>query len=479
MIPAIYAKIRCIAYLGVDWDFTPPSHPPSSRTGVDTSGYTDRSDGQVNIRPELKKSSVSSPSCLGRSEDLNPLKISPSQKAGEPAASSSNGLDRSGNLTTRASPFISALDMFNEIVPNCDSKKIRPNIDAMERFQRDKTKCLGNTSRGIQCRCRNRSRDGQEIEQRLTALAARPFKNTQRCVEELHELIDLAICPYQCSKVKRRVGLLVSPDPRKEETIKAKAEELPDRILTRDESSITEGQKAQSVVSPVALSTPKITYWLRERSRTTLVYFPDFRPYQTKRARASIVTNWVIKQAERPLTRRQCKAGYLYVYWNKATFGIYKIGFTTLDVDERLKGWESQCKHTAQKLYQSPFEVKNVERLEKLVHAELKEFRVKEYGCHGCLGNHDEWFKDVDFEVIRESIAFWTKWIMEEPYEEVKGKWLLKEDAKKGLPQLCNMLSVLKAKERKAKSITITARRHNLRPRFARSSSSSYNRANW
>ena len=369
--------------------------------------------------------------------------------------------------------------MFNEIVPNCDSKKTRPNIDAMERFQHDKTKCLGNTPKGIQCRCRNRSRDGQEIEQRLTALAARPFENTQRCVDELHELIDLAICPYQCSKVKRRVGLLVPPDPRKEETIKAEVEELPDRILKRDESSITGGQKAQAVVSPVALSTPKITYWLRERSRTTLVYFPNFRSYQTKRARASIVTNWVIKQAERPLTPRQCKAGYLYVYWNKATFGDYKIGFTTLDVDERLKEWESRCKHTAQKLYQSPFEVKNVERLEKLVHAELKEFRVKEYGCRGCLGNHDEWFKGVDFEVVRESIAFWTKWIMEEPYEEVEGKWLLKEDAKKELPELCSRLSVVKPKESKAKSIRITAQRHNLRPRIARNSSSRFSRGDW
>ena len=330
----IYAKIRFLAYSSVDWDFRPQGHHPSSLIGVDTSEHTDRSNGQANIRPKARRS----------------------------AASSSKSLDRSEDLDISASPFVSALDKFKEIVPNC----------------------------GISIR------------------------------------------------VKRKT---------------------------------TEKRQAQAVVFPVIFSTSNITYWWDELTKWAPSYLPNYLPYQTKDSHDSDVSEWVIQQAEKPLTPRERKAGYLYVYWNKSTFGVYKIGFTTRNVDERLREWERKCKHTAQKQYESPFAVRNIERLERLVHAELKEYRVKEYGCHGCLKNHDEWFNGVGLKVILKSIAFWTEWIMKEPYKKINGEWSLKEDAKNGLPQLCNVLSVAKAEENKEKSIRITPRRHNHRPSTAKRSS--------
>lgn len=464
---AIYAKIRFIEWSSFDWSstfFTPQYRPPTTCSGDDTLGYTDRSERHIDFRPKSTRS----------------------------AASSSNSRDGSEDLNFSAGPFVSALAKFNEIVPNCDSRKSRPNIDAMERFQREPTKCLGNTLKGIKC-CRSvSSQDQQVIRQLLTKLAARRFENTQTCVDELLELIKMAVCPYQRGKVNRKVTLLVPKGPLeddarasagpivKEETVKVKVKEPPGRILISDESRTNGEWDAQAAVSPVVLSTPKITYWLRERPRKTLVYLPDYRPYQTKDARGSNVRDWVIKQAEKPLTPRELDTGYLYVYWNQARFGGFKIGYSC-DVDKRLKRWESKCKHTPEERYRSPHEVRNVKRLELLVHAELKEYRVQEHRCRGCFKNHIEWFKGVDFNTILESIEFWTKWIMKEdgPYEKVKSKWRLKEDAKKELPQLCNMLSVAKAEESKVKSITITPRRYNLRPRMAKRSSSSKSRGHW
>ena len=380
------------------------------------------------------------------------------------------------HLDISASPFVSALDKFNEIVPNCDSKKIRPNIDAMERFQRDPTKCLANTKKnGIQCCSPTRSKDRQKIGELLTELAAMKFENnTQRCVDELSKLVEMAVCSCQREKVQKEVSLLVPPDPLH---IRVKVEELPGHTFIRDERRTTEGQEAQAVVSPVTHLTRNITYWLRKPSRTTLVYLPDYRPYRTDKFRLSDVRGWVIKQAETPLTALERKAGYLYVYWNQATFGVSKIGYSG-DVTKRLERWERQCKHIAEEQYRSPIEVRNVRRLERLVHAELKKYRVEEECCRGCSKNHQEWFKGVGLKIIRESIEFWTKWLMKEQgqYEEVNGKWLLKEDAKKELPQLCTRLSVAKAEESKVKSITITPQRYNLRPRVAKRSSSHKNR---
>ena len=391
------------------------------------------------------------------------------------AASLSDRLGRSENLShldISTSTFVSALDKFNEIVPNCDTKKIRPSIDAMERFQRDPTKCLGNTKKnGVKCCSPNRSQDQQAIGRLLTELAAMEFENnTQRCVDELSKLTKMAVCCCQREKVQKGVSLLVSPDPVKEETIKV--EELPGHNFIRDERSTTEGQQEQAAIPPVTLTT-SINYWLREPSKTTLIYSPDYRPYQPAKSRRSDVRDWVIKQAKTPLTALERKAGYLYVYWNQATFGVSKIGYSG-DVTGRLRRWESKCKHIAEEQYRSPIEVRNVRRLERLVHAELKDYRVEEECCRGCFRNHQEWFKGVDFKIILKSIEFWTKWLMKEhgQYEEVKGKWLLKEDAKNELPQLCAELSVAKAKESKEKSIGITPRRHNLRPRMAKTSSS-------
>ena len=480
--------------MSIDWQFFPQDHPPSICIGVDTSKYTDRRDGRVNVEPKPRKSAASSIKILDRSEHLIHLDVSASHKPRKSAASSSNSLDRSEDLNISASSFVSALDKLNEIVSNCDSKKTRPNIDAMKRFQRDPTRCLGNRMKGKKCLRRNRSKDRQKIRQLLTGLAAMSFENdTQRCVDELVELIKMAFCSYQRATVERKVRLLVPQDPPKddacisagpkvkEETPKVKIKELPSCILVRDESRTT-GEEAQAVVSPVTLSTSNITPWWPKLPKCEPSYLPKYLPYETEDSPdpgvSERVIQRVIQQARKPLTPRERKAGYLYVYWNKATFGAYKIGFTTRDVSTRLREWERQCKHTAQEQYRS-FEVRNVERLERLVHAELKKYRVKEYGCHGCSGNHDEWFQDVDLKVILKSIAFWTKWITREPYKEVKGEWLLREDAEEELPQLCTGLSVVNAQESKATSITITPRRHNLRPRVAKRSSSSRSRGNW
>ena len=345
----------------------------------------------------------------------------------------------------------------------------------MERFQLDQTICLGDTQEGEQCRRRNRSKDRQEIEKLLTELAEMNLDNNRdRCVVKLLKLTDMAVCTCQRKQVQEKVRLLTDSAGRsaspiiKEYATKVKLDKLPDQIVIKDERRTTRGQKVQSVDTSIAILCKITKWWKPPKSASS--YFPKYLPFYTEVFRDSDVTQWVMQKAEKPLTPRQCKAGHLYVYWNKTTFGIYKIGFTTLDVDTRLKRWESDCKHTAQKMYESPFGVRNVERVERLVHAELKKYRVKEWGCHGCGGNHDEWFEGVNIDVIVESIEFWTEWMMKDdgPYEEVESTWRLKEDAKKELPELCSRLSVVKARKSKAKP------RHERRPPTARRVSSRY-----
>ena len=481
MALAIYAKIRYKAYLNVDWDFRPQGYSPSSCNSFATSKYTDRSHGKVDIRPQPRTSAATSSNSPDGSKGLSHRNIVASP------ASSSNYLDRSEGLSVSAGPSGSAIDKLNEIILHCGSKKIHPDDDAtvnvVERFQLDRTICLGNTLKGKRCRRRNCSEDRQEIEKLLTELAKMNLDNNRkRCRVRLLKLTDMAVCTYQRKKVQEKVRLIVPPRPLKdsagrsassiikEDAINIKLEELPAQIIIRDKRRTTRGQKVQSVDTSIVIPGKITKAW--EPPKPASSYFLKYRPFYTEAFRNSDVTQWVIQKAEKPLTPRQCKSGHLYVYWNKTTFGDYKIGFTTIDVDTRLKRWESQCKHPAQKMYESPFTVRNAERVERLVHAELKKYRVKEWGCHGCGGNHDEWFRGVDHKVIIGSIEFWTEWMMKEdgPYEEVESTWRLKEDAARELPELCSRLSVVKGKESKAK------RPHKRRPRTARRVSSTYRR---
>ena len=85
------------------------------------------------------------------------------------------------------------------------------------------------------------------------------------------------------------------------------------------------------------------------------------------------------------------------MYWNRASFAVRKIRYTARDVRLRLDEWKAQCNYIAEEQYHSPSKVRNVTRVERQVHAELKDFRAFEPGCHGCLKSHNEWFKDVGF----------------------------------------------------------------------------------
>ena len=438
--------------MNAEFSFADPQYnPPSSITGVDASRSKDRSDGQVNLRPEPKRSSASAPNSLGRSEDLDHVHIS-------------------------ASPFVSALDKFNEIVPNCDPKKSLPNIDAMKRFQDKPARCLANTTKGSRCNNRIAPEKQQEVRLLLTQLAAMNVKNNPPGdIVKLTELVKTAVCYQQRSKVLMELSPSVPQDSVKNRArpsaspttktlaIKVKVEEVPSSPRMSDKSRTPEELGIQAIVSPLTLLTTDFIPWWGKVSKSALQYLADYHPYQRSKL---AVSTWVEEQANKPLTTLELKTGSLYVYWNQANFGVYKIGYSTVDVRTRLRKWQTQCKHTAQQLYRTRVEVPHARRLERLVHAELKDYRVKEECCRGCKRGHDEWFT-VDYKLMLKSIAFWTEWIRKRQYENVKGRWRLKEDARKELPQLCTKLSVVNAEESKDKSTTISPPRYNLRPRSA------------
>ena len=170
-------------------------------------------------------------------------------------------------------------------------------------------------------------------------------------------------------------------------------------------------------------------------------YLPQIVPYRPPGSAQLTVSEFVMQQAMEPfdvigVPEKELGEGYLYVYWNEATFGVRKIGFTTYDVDDRLKNWETTCKRTAKEEYRSPFKVRHAAKIEQLVHADLLEHRVREPACRTCLKSHIEWFRGVSLTFIIGRIEAWSQWISDRPYEQVGGQWCLTDTGRDTMPLL-------------------------------------------
>ncbi|MCJ1391595.1 hypothetical protein MMC18_004459 [Xylographa bjoerkii] len=178
--------------------------------------------------------------------------------------------------------------------------------------------------------------------------------------------------------------------------------------------------------------------------KTTIRQFVPWQPLSLKKVD---VKTALLQSITHPLRTQGDISGYLYVYSTVGDFGARKIGVTGRDdIQVRLNEWRKDCKRRINLIYPLEYEkvlVPHVHRLEKLVHAELKEYRVLENGC-GCRAKrHMEWFHAKDHH-IKEVVRRWTEWLQKAPYEKIGGKWVLKKEFKE-LDDICTPYKPLEA----------------------------------
>ena len=335
-------------------------------------------------------------------------------------------IEEQSHPNTGPTKFVSALDKFNESIPDCD---------AARRFQDKPNWCLANKGDGSRCGWRMPLENRKKIKQLLAELTElNIYVNKQECHDKLVAFTLIAVCGYQQDSVKGKIKSLL---------------------------------RAFNPITPD----------LQAETNRALTYLPEYRPYHPSESCPRSVREWVVEQAKKPLFIKgpkptggfqeldETKDGFLYVYWNQASFGLVKIGCTTVDVDQRLQEWEDQCRHPAEEHYRSPVRIKHVARVEKLIHTEFREHRVFEPYCHGCGRKHIEWFKGLDLAVVIERIKAWTEWITKEPYEKKLGVWRLKEGLEFELPQICAAPSESNSPKKEKASIAKESPRYHLRRR--------------
>ncbi|EXJ63108.1 hypothetical protein A1O7_03553 [Cladophialophora yegresii CBS 114405] len=100
----------------------------------------------------------------------------------------------------------------------------------------------------------------------------------------------------------------------------------------------------------------------------------------------------------KPLTPADMhRTGFVYIYWHPPNMGYVKIGYAT-DVKKRLADWKRQCRFDLAEhavhgsATATQVRLAHLHRIESLIHAELKEYRLLEPSCTGCGRSHREWF---------------------------------------------------------------------------------------
>ncbi|KAL5359895.1 meiotically up-regulated gene 113-domain-containing protein [Aspergillus floccosus] len=138
------------------------------------------------------------------------------------------------------------------------------------------------------------------------------------------------------------------------------------------------------------------------------------------------------------------KSGFIYIYWSRDVFGRMKIGCTE-NINKRLQEWEKGCEKDLLLHFPKEAEkgdiIPHIFRVERLIHAELRDYRRKEPRCRECNKGHIEWFEGVSVNVAMDVAKKWIDWMRRKPYEkrdfEGKVEWVLSDEALDSLKTVC------------------------------------------
>ncbi|KAA8647046.1 GIY-YIG nuclease family protein [Aspergillus tanneri] len=170
----------------------------------------------------------------------------------------------------------------------------------------------------------------------------------------------------------------------------------------------------------------------------------ELEPYCPLSQMGKPITKALEEICNKPLSKLEIeRTGFIYIYWCPGHFGRVKIGYTG-DVNVRLNQWERQC---GKRLYvHFPREdtkepLRHIFRVEKLIHAELRDYRKMEPKCPMCSMTHFEWFELDSVDIAVDVAKKWIDWMRQKPYiqKDFRGevKWTLSDEALESLENIC------------------------------------------
>ena len=213
--------------------------------------------------------------------------------------------------------------------------------------------------------------------------------------------------------------------------------------ITRSEASTLSSQRSSSAV--VRASATSSIHSHRVLLPASLHCGPQ--KFQQWRPNSWLTVPQLIRQTlEKQIGKRSQDAGYVYIYWNRGNFGYVKIGFTAATtVEGRLSQWRRECNHDVEEYIGAigRQRVPHVYRVECLVLAELRDFRLKELNCPCGSKEHQEWCK-IGPQHVAKVRQKWEAFMLEQERYESRGsaQFLRHTLSDKELDRLCRPLPV-------------------------------------
>ncbi|KAL8883616.1 MAG: hypothetical protein Q9192_007076 [Flavoplaca navasiana] len=244
----------------------------------------------------------------------------------------------------------------------------RLNID----LKADKITCLAITQKGVRCKY---------------GIAMKTLKAAREVLEQLEKenLTDLDWQP-PVDQLGLLANLLLCKNRHQDQAHPLTKRWAAAINLTKRDGPTASLPFAQNSISSLASALDRTQ--LGEYDYTN-VCIRGLIPYD---ARARTVENtavFVQGAMRKGLTRREVQTeGYIYIYNFPGNFGHVKIGVTSKSPEERLQCWQKQCGHVPELLFPKTEDdlvpMPHVYRVEKLVHAQLRNHRKKELQCRKC-----------------------------------------------------------------------------------------------
>ena len=393
-------------------------------------------------------------------------------------------------------PFLPAIQKLNDIIDSYTD--VRTRCDIVQRFLDDSHWCVANNGSGERCHW---SMPRLTSERKLRVLRLfidlvqlNIHTDKQECFDKLVELTSIVVCHNQRGFVKDELKALLQTDQSRWSAQSASALQVPqaegNRNVDRSDVALVSQERDLSHTptkimvmkkKKIGMNFPpptfEVEFWLRTPRWHRLNYLPKYEPFDIRELYSKSLRDYLMDEARAPLYTAESRSvrgfrppdetkdGYLYVYWNRASFGLIKIGHTTIEVNQRLQKWEDDCQRVADEHYRSPHKIKHVARVEKLIHTEFRKFRVCTW-CKLCRKNHIEWFRGLDLALVKRRMEAWTDWVTKEPYEIREGEWRLKEGPGYELPQTGATDSAAEESPKKGKeSVAKGSPRYDLRRR--------------
>ncbi|MCJ1248211.1 hypothetical protein MMC30_005428 [Trapelia coarctata] len=428
----------------------------TSRPASPITGYTnERSETQTAIKKERRLIIKLETGILTSDETPSPVECKTKPESRHTATKASN-------KAQRAESPVTAIDLLDKIL----------GIDVRGRIQESSTQCLATAkTKATRCQIAVRATSKQRILTSLDALSEQKVGSDSRgWAEELAAFVDLTFCGRH-----HRSQTLTSVDEWKRENLKMKDSGISPTVSKKrvpastpvkseevsaswGELKLEPSQRKKDVKierSPEKLTSPHqhgipppwtFRYDLRPSIRNMKRYAPELTCYHSYHCHHSSPSSTasgdrrISQTMNKALGVKALKSGFLYVYRHAGEKDFFKIGYSTIGVNHRMRQWEKQCGHKIEVVYPSndteKLAISHVQRVEALVHVEMGDYRYREEDCEGCGKNHVEWFK-VGEEHIRAVIEKWVDWIKEEPYEEKNDVWTLKKQQKRDVGIMC------------------------------------------